>query len=393
MPQLRSRANTARSLLWSEAMLRRALPLLLVGILASCVAPADEEEATAVALSGGADLDSFVNAAKEDGDIEGVKFVPASPSAFQVGRPGEINYVVIHDIEGAGRSAVNTFRGANTETSAHYVVDKNGKSVQVVREQDIANHAFHSVFNAYAIGIEHAGFAAQDGYTDAEYDESARLVASIVTRYHIPIDRQHILGHHQVPKKDTDIAACAEDARTCGGKGGHADPGPNWDWASYMKRIEKKAAALGYVQPTRAEQAKRDLQNKEPMQTLTSSKRLFGGYYATECDANDPSKQITYRIIGKANETPRFESRYIQSTVGECGDKTDGAYPLIVRGFPVNPSEGSDLLDLRGVTLKTCVSNKAYLFEFRGDSVSCSRDHGDCKDPVLALVSKDEDCN
>jgi N-acetyl-anhydromuramyl-L-alanine amidase AmpD len=376
-------------------MAHRALPLLLLGLLvgvAGCVAPADDEDAALdEALSGGRDLDSFAAGSTEQGDVAGVKFVGAADSALQVGRPGEIDYVVIHDVEGAGRSAVNTFRRSGNESSAHYVVDKNGVSVQTVREENIANHAFHTVFNAYAIGVEHAGFAAENGYTRAEYDESARIVASIVTRYRIPIDRAHIVGHHQVPKSDPVTVACPENARDCGGQGGHTDPGPNWDWSLYMTLVADKARALGYVAPTAAEQATRALTAVDPVQTLSPSKRLFGGYYATQCDAVDPTRQTIFRTINKSTESARLESRYLQARVGECGTKADGIYPLILRGFPTHEAPRLDL-DLRGVSIDTCVDHARQVFRFEGASVRSSRAHGGKDDPVLALVSRAEGC-
>lgn len=368
-------------------MAHRALPFALLSLLsiAACAAPGDEEQAADdEALSGGPDLASFIKSSKEAGDVDGVKFVAAADSAIEVGRPGEINYVVIHDVEGSGRSAANTFMQPGKESSAHYVVDKLGASIQMVREQNIANHAFHSIFNAYAIGIEHAGFAKENGYTTEEYEESSRITASIVSRYHIPIDRKHIVGHYQVPTTDTVVAACAENATRCGGQGGHVDPGPSWDWSRYLALVQKKAAALGYAGPTPAEQARRALVTVETLQTLLPSKPLFGGYYATQCDAA-AEQQTTYRTIAKAKEVARLESRYLQPRIGECGKATDGVFPLVLRGFPTKTSETN--LDLRGVTIEKCIDHKKQVFRFDGLAVPSGRHEGDVSDPLLALVS------
>ncbi len=57
-------------------------------------------------------------------------------------------------------------------------------------------------------------------FTDALYQESARLTAAICDRYGIPKDRAHILGHYEVPGTD------------------HTDPGgPNWDWVRYIRLV------------------------------------------------------------------------------------------------------------------------------------------------------------
>ena len=56
-------------------------------------------------------------------------------------------------------------------------------------------------------------------FTDALYEESARLTAAVCDRYGIPKDRAHILGHYEVPGTD------------------HTDPGPNWDWTRYIRLV------------------------------------------------------------------------------------------------------------------------------------------------------------
>jgi N-acetyl-anhydromuramyl-L-alanine amidase AmpD len=369
------------------------LALLVVSAfpaLGCAAAEEGEDAAMAEALSGGRDLDSFVANATQDGDISGIKFVPTADTAFEAGRPGAINFVVIHDIEGAARSAVNTFRRPGTDASSHYVVDKNGLAVQMVRDRDIANHAFHSVLNAYAIGIEHAGFAAEDGYTRAEYEASAKIVANIVTRYRIPIDRQHIVGHHQVPKADETVDACPENAKNCGGRGGHVDPGPHWDWTLYMSLIEEHARALGYLDTTEAEQAYRKLTPITPMEKLALNKRMFGGYWATQCTA-DPDVQRTYRTMSKPGEAPRAETRYLQRRVGECGTPTSGVYPLVFRGFPtVNPSRPD--LDLTGLEIEQCKSGKKRVYRYSGETVRCSIPDDDCREAVLSLESETDGC-
>lgn len=374
-------------------MLREIAPLiflLLATSTSACAAPEDEEAAEdANALTGGPDLDNMISSAKEDGDSKGIKFLPAVDTAYQMGRPGAINYVVIHDIEGSGRSAVNTFRKPKNESSSHYVVDKNGKALQLVRERDIANHAFHSVLNAYAIGIEHAGFAGANDYTDAEYDASAELVAEIVKRHQIPIDRKHIVGHHQVPKTDSVVEACPENAKTCGGQGGHTDPGPNWKWDSYMALIKKKAAAIGYKGPSESDQASRALRWIDPMEKLSLSKPMFGGYWATQCQADEPKTQATFRTILKSNEQPRMETRYLQNSVGECGTAEGGVFPIIFRGFPTEKASRPDL-DLTGLTVEQCSSGRKRVYRFTGKTVACTGEGVErgCQEGAATLVSE-----
>jgi len=93
--------------------------------------------------------------------------------------------IIIHDIEGSYGSAIQVFQRPGFEASAHYVVSYGGDVTQMVREHDIAWHAGNWDYNTRAIGIEHEGFAWTPGlYTTAEYDASARIAASICSRYH-----------------------------------------------------------------------------------------------------------------------------------------------------------------------------------------------------------------
>lgn len=82
--------------------------------------------------------------------------------------------------------------------------------------------------NAKSVGLEHEGFltSPDSWYTEAMYRTSARLVRYLAARYDIPLDRQHILGHDNVPGTVTSTI-----------KGMHTDPGPYWDWAHYFRLL------------------------------------------------------------------------------------------------------------------------------------------------------------
>ena len=80
------------------------------------------------------------------------------------------------------------------------MVARDGSIVQLVHLSDIAWHAGNGEVNAHSIGIEHVGETYDPaGFTTDEYRSSARLVAWLVRRYDIPVDRKHIIGHSQVP--------------------------------------------------------------------------------------------------------------------------------------------------------------------------------------------------
>ena len=100
-------------------------------------------------------------------------------------------------------------------------------SRSLVREKDIAWHAGNPKYNEHAIGIEHEAYSSQPGtLTDAMYRSSAALTRYLCLKYDIPMDREHIIGHNEVPNPN--------HPGQFGGVDGHTDPGPYWDWDYYM---------------------------------------------------------------------------------------------------------------------------------------------------------------
>ena len=50
-------------------------------------------------------------------------------------------------------------------------------------------------------------------------DTSAWLTARLAKKYKVPLDREHIIGHVEVPNQT------------------HSDPGDNWPWKWYMRKV------------------------------------------------------------------------------------------------------------------------------------------------------------
>ncbi len=162
-------------------------------------------------------------------DYPGATWIPASSANFSIAnRPRDypIDMIVIHDIEGTYGSAVQEFQNPAVQASAHYVVGSNGQIAQMVLERDIAWHAGNWDYNTRSIGIEHEGYVCCNYYTDPEYRASAQLIASICSRWGVPMDRTHVIGHYQVPDP--------YNPGQFGGAGHHTDPGPYWNWSLYM---------------------------------------------------------------------------------------------------------------------------------------------------------------
>src|SRR3989442_7439278 len=136
-------------------------------------------------------------------DFAAAGCVAANTNNFTVSNRAQnynVDMIVIHDTEGAYADAIAQFQDPNRAGSAHYVISQQGQITQMVLEKDIAWHAGNWDYNTRAIGIEHEGFAYVSGsFTTAEYRASEQLIASICSRWGVPLDRQHVNGHAEVP--------------------------------------------------------------------------------------------------------------------------------------------------------------------------------------------------
>jgi N-acetyl-anhydromuramyl-L-alanine amidase AmpD len=145
-----------------------------------------------------------------------------------------INAIVIHDTEGRFIGSVRVLQRARTQGSAHFVVSRRGQIVQLVPVTDVAWHSGNSWWNLHSIGIEHEGWVGRRAYTESEYHASAKLVAYLAHRWSIPLDREHIIGHNEVPNPFR--------PGWFGGANGHTDPGMYWNWRHYMNLVRYYAA-------------------------------------------------------------------------------------------------------------------------------------------------------
>ncbi|MFF4590116.1 N-acetylmuramoyl-L-alanine amidase [Streptomyces sp. NPDC001388] len=162
-------------------------------------------------------------------DFGGARWVAASEANFRwADRPDDygIDMVVIHVTQGDLASAVEAFEDPGHQAAAHYIVGRDGGVTQMIRELDVAFHAGNRGYNERSVGIEHEGFVDRpEDFTDAMYEASARLTARICARYGVPVDRDHIIGHVEVPGTD------------------HTDPGEHWDWDRYLRLVEEARTA------------------------------------------------------------------------------------------------------------------------------------------------------
>ena len=163
-----------------------------------------------------------------------VEYCPADHSNFSLESrtADDIDYIVIHTVQGSLESAIHTFSSPDLSypRSAHYTVGPSGAVIKSVSARKVAWHAGTSplgsgrkhesrVLNSNSIGIEHGGYVNDSEFPTAEqYIASAALTRYLCELYDIPMDRNHIVGHEEI-------------------KSTKGDPGPNWNWNYYMSLV------------------------------------------------------------------------------------------------------------------------------------------------------------
>ncbi len=130
---------------------------------------------------------------------------------FWKGRRGRrpiaiVNHITAGLMPGCPSWMLNPASGA----SAHYLVARDGRSIQLVKDEDTAwangvvNRPDWSLYdgsnpnpNLYTLSIEREGLAG-DGLTEEQYQATLWLHRQLVDRWGIPVDRDHIIGHYRI---------------------------------------------------------------------------------------------------------------------------------------------------------------------------------------------------
>ncbi|WP_017236322.1 N-acetylmuramoyl-L-alanine amidase [Streptomyces sp. SS] len=176
--------------------------------------------------------------------------------------------IVVHYTQGRYEGAIGHFQNPASKVSAHFIVARDGRRVQMVPLPDPDTNgprdgrytAWHCKGgNTRYFGIEH-----EFGYTGATYpadwteemmDSSAELSAYMCALYGIPIEVPlapnerdwftGLGGHYNVPGNS------------------HTDPGPYFPWDYYINRVEYFASRMADSGPT--------LTSGTPLQTAQGS--------------------------------------------------------------------------------------------------------------------------
>lgn len=117
--------------------------------------------------------------------------------------------IVIHLMAGTLPGTDAWFNNSLAGVSAHYGIGQRGDIHQYVKEEDEAFHAGQVVDptwtgiihgmnpNLYTVGIEHEG-KLDTVWSDDIFEASGWLVAQVAERWGIPLDRAHVIGHHEI---------------------------------------------------------------------------------------------------------------------------------------------------------------------------------------------------
>jgi len=235
---------------WAAALAALAVAVLVPGIASAATSPgrASGKETGPDSTSSPAQSAHLHNPQITGADCPAGLACRVVPAAYQQNNPNDpsdygnydlanrptdgldVRFVVVHDTEVGYDDTVALFQNPFAYVSAHYVTrSSDGQVTEMVAPNNVAWHAGNWWVNTHAVGIENEGFALQGyrWYTPQLYRSLARLTKYIAQRYGVPLDREHIIGHDQVPGTFGIVNQ----------RNMHWDPGPYFDWGQFMSLV------------------------------------------------------------------------------------------------------------------------------------------------------------
>lgn len=178
----------------------------------------------------------MVNLKEYDEVIDGIEYI-ASPN-FSSRQNSPIDMIIIHYTAATRISGtLDWFKRPESKVSAHYVIGRDGRIVQMVADEDKAWHAGYSYWdglyslNKNSIGIELVG-TATTGFTNEQYTALTCLCLHLINKYSIRLDR--IIGHEDCSGEKARKKLLEKNYPYIG----KVDPGPNFSWATLMGNID-----------------------------------------------------------------------------------------------------------------------------------------------------------
>jgi N-acetyl-anhydromuramyl-L-alanine amidase AmpD len=243
--------------------------------------------------------------------------------------------IAIHSMAGYWAGSINWNKDPSVEAAAHfYIRSSDGHIGQLVKENEQAWGSFffrnpntgevvpepyrgYHFFHFEHEDLEQA-FTNDQWITDALLHSSARLVAYLCMTYSIPIDRDHIMGHNEIPGSD------------------HGDPGPFWPWQQYMELVRRYANVKPPFDLKKYNLVHNASWGKERAEFVAregntrAGKELFaaaGGpdaieYAGFEAALNEPAGSLVTVVVGeKARAALEAEGRNALKVSSEPGGK------------------------------------------------------------------------
>lgn len=166
---------------------------------------------------------------------------------FRRGRQGyKIIAIVNHITAGLMPATLNWLLNPSSKVSAHYLVTKSGRIIQLVDDEDTAfavgnvNQPNWPLYNGsnpnnYTISIEHEALAGE-GLTDEQYQATLELHGMLISKWKIPVDLDHIIGHSRLDSINR-----------------ANDPGSGFPWKELLSDLKMKLLEQAGLAPVTVE--------------------------------------------------------------------------------------------------------------------------------------------
>ncbi|MTI82762.1 MAG: N-acetylmuramoyl-L-alanine amidase [Firmicutes bacterium] len=148
------------------------------------------------------------------------------------GRRGSVPIAIVNHITGGNYpGCLSWMQNPAAQASAHYLVTRSGKILQLVKDEDAAWHAGRvnkanwplykgSNPNRYTLGIEHEGF--NGDLTEVQYRATVWLQKKLIQKWDIPVGEDYIIGHYRIDSVDRPYC-----------------PGPKFPWDELFKDLKE----------------------------------------------------------------------------------------------------------------------------------------------------------
>lgn len=229
----------------------------------------------------------------------------------------QVTMIIVHHTGGpVVGPAINTFLDAGEQTSAHYVINRDGQVIKMVQDSRRAHHAGEahwagaSDINSISIGIEIVN--ATGSYPAAQYAALLDLIAALRAAHPTIVD-WNIVGH--------------SDVATTHGRLGRksSDPGLQFEWSRLEARGFGMLQMVGPFPNTIYASFFATFPSMSLQKGDNDSKRIFGGKKRAATFTGDPVRELQDDLttIGYHLGTPD----------GDFGDKTRAAVQMFQEHF------------------------------------------------------------